>query len=89
MAKQAAGSAVVQFGETMVIAAVTVSDNESPLPFFPLLVEYKEKAVPPIPKSSRRESSTDRFVRSFLKDSRTRSRSSSTSFLPTRKTTPT
>ena len=35
MAKQAAGSALVQFGETMVLAAVTVSDNESPLPFFP------------------------------------------------------
>src|SRR5438876_280448 len=44
MAKQAAGSAVVQFGETMVLAAVTVSDTESPLPFFPLLVEYKDKA---------------------------------------------
>src|SRR3954469_5045001 len=44
MAKQASGSAVVQFGETMVLAAVTVSDNESPLPFFPLLVEYKDKA---------------------------------------------
>ena len=43
MAKQAAGSAVVQFGETMVIAAVTVSDNQSQLPFFPLTVEYKEK----------------------------------------------
>ncbi len=43
MAKQAAGSAVVQFGETMVLAAVTVSDRESALPFFPLLVEYKEK----------------------------------------------
>jgi len=43
MAKQAAGSAVVQFGETMVLAAVTVSDNQSPLPFFPLTVEYKEK----------------------------------------------
>ncbi|HVZ77778.1 MAG TPA: polyribonucleotide nucleotidyltransferase [Gemmatimonadaceae bacterium] len=43
MAKQAAGSAVVQFGDTMVIAAVTVSDNESPLPFFPLTVEYREK----------------------------------------------
>jgi len=43
MAKQAAGSAVVQFGETMVICAVTVSDNQSPLPFFPLLVEYREK----------------------------------------------
>jgi polyribonucleotide nucleotidyltransferase len=43
MAKQAAGAAVVQFGETMVLAAVTVSDNQSPLPFFPLTVEYKEK----------------------------------------------
>ena len=43
MAKQAAGSAVVQFGETMVIAAVTVSENQSPLPFFPLTVEYREK----------------------------------------------
>ena len=44
MAKQAAGSAVVQYGETMVLAAVTVSETESPLPFFPLLVEYKDKA---------------------------------------------
>src|SRR5438045_3719222 len=43
MAKQAAGAAVVQFGDTMVLAAVTVSDNQSPLPFFPLTVEYKEK----------------------------------------------
>jgi polyribonucleotide nucleotidyltransferase len=44
MAKQAAGSALIQYGETMVLAAVTVSDTESPLPFFPLLVEYKDKA---------------------------------------------
>ena len=43
MAKQAAGSALVQFGETMVLAAVTVSDKVSTLPFFPLTVEYKEK----------------------------------------------
>ena len=43
MAKQAAGSAVVTFGDTMVLAAVTVSDKESALPFFPLLVEYREK----------------------------------------------
>src|SRR5215207_219991 len=43
MAKQAAGSAGVQFGDTMVLAAVTVSDNQSPLPFFPLTVEYREK----------------------------------------------
>ncbi len=44
MAKQAAGSALVQFGETMVLAAVTVSETESPLSFFPLLVEYRDKA---------------------------------------------
>ena len=44
MAKQAAGSALVQFGDTMVLAAVTVSDSVSPLPFFPLLVEYRDKA---------------------------------------------
>ncbi|HET7459146.1 MAG TPA: polyribonucleotide nucleotidyltransferase [Gemmatimonadaceae bacterium] len=43
MAKQAAGSALVQYGETMVLAAVTVSENQSTLPFFPLTVEYKEK----------------------------------------------
>ncbi|HVX40360.1 MAG TPA: polyribonucleotide nucleotidyltransferase [Gemmatimonadaceae bacterium] len=43
MAKQAAGSALVQFGDTMVLAAVTVSDNQSPLPFFPLTVEYRER----------------------------------------------
>ena len=43
MAKQAAGSAVVQFGDTVVIATVTVSDQQSPLPFFPLTVEYKER----------------------------------------------
>ncbi|MGQ0539949.1 MAG: polyribonucleotide nucleotidyltransferase [Gemmatimonadaceae bacterium] len=43
MAKQAAGSALVQFGDTVVLAAVTVADTESSLPFFPLTVEYREK----------------------------------------------
>ena len=43
MAKQAAGSAIVQFGETKVLAALTVSENQSPLPFFPLTVEYRER----------------------------------------------
>jgi polyribonucleotide nucleotidyltransferase len=43
LAKQAAGSALVQFGDTMVLAAVTVSPNISSLPFFPLTVEYREK----------------------------------------------
>jgi polyribonucleotide nucleotidyltransferase len=44
MAKQAAGSALVQYGDTMVLAAVTVSDTQSTLPFFPLTVEYREKS---------------------------------------------
>ena len=43
LAKQAAGSALVRFGDTMVLAAVTVSPNISTLPFFPLTVEYREK----------------------------------------------
>jgi len=44
LAKQAAGSCLVQFGETVVLAAVTVSENVSNLPYFPLTVEYREKA---------------------------------------------
>ncbi len=43
MAKQAAGSCLVTFGDTMVLAAVTVSPKRSHLPFFPLTVEYKER----------------------------------------------
>ena len=43
MAKQASGSTVVRFGDTVVLAAVTVSQNISTLPFFPLTVEYREK----------------------------------------------
>ncbi len=43
LAKQAAGSALVRFGDTVVLAAVTVSDSVSHLPFFPLTVEYREK----------------------------------------------
>jgi len=44
LAKQAAGSALVQYGDTVVLAAVSVSETQSPLPFFPLTVEYKEKS---------------------------------------------
>jgi polyribonucleotide nucleotidyltransferase len=44
LAKQAAGSCLLQFGETVVLATVTVSDQVSTLPFFPLTVEYREKA---------------------------------------------
>ncbi|MFN8654428.1 MAG: polyribonucleotide nucleotidyltransferase [Gemmatimonadales bacterium] len=43
LAKQAAGSAWVQFGDTVVLAAITLSPNQSTLPFFPLTVEYREK----------------------------------------------
>ena len=43
MATQASGSALLRFGDTMVLAAVTVSPNISTLPFFPLTVEYREK----------------------------------------------
>ena len=43
MAKQAAGSCLVTFGDTMVLATVTVSETKSALPFFPLTVEYREK----------------------------------------------
>ena len=44
LAKQSAGSCLLQFGETVVLAAVTVSENLSNLPYFPLTVEYREKA---------------------------------------------
>ncbi|HUF28350.1 MAG TPA: polyribonucleotide nucleotidyltransferase [Gemmatimonadaceae bacterium] len=44
MAKQAAGAALVQFGDTVVLATVTVSDTLSHLSFFPLTVEYKERS---------------------------------------------
>jgi len=44
LARQAAGSCLLQFGETVVLAAVTVSDNIANLPYFPLTVEYREKA---------------------------------------------
>jgi polyribonucleotide nucleotidyltransferase len=44
LARQAAGSCLLQFGETVVLATVTVSDSISALPYFPLTVEYREKS---------------------------------------------
>jgi polyribonucleotide nucleotidyltransferase len=44
MAKLAAGSCLVQYGETVVLSAVTVADSPTNLPFFPLTVEYREKS---------------------------------------------
>ncbi len=43
LARQAAGSVLIRFGDTMVLGSVTVSPNQTHLPFFPLTVEYKEK----------------------------------------------
>src|SRR5256886_5425092 len=44
LAKQAAGSCLLQFGATVVLAAVRVSENIANLPYFPLTVEYREKS---------------------------------------------
>jgi polyribonucleotide nucleotidyltransferase len=44
LARQAAGSCLLQFGETVVLATVTVSDSIANLPYFPLTVEYREKS---------------------------------------------
>jgi len=43
VAEQAHGSALVQIGETSVLAASTMSDNKMDTDFFPLTVEYQEK----------------------------------------------
>jgi hypothetical protein len=96
--------ALVQFGETVVLAAASVADAPANLPFFPLLVEYREKfyAAGKIPGGFlKREARPhdeeilagrliDRTIRPlFPEASRTRCRSSSTCCRPTRRTTPT
>ena len=43
MARQAQGSCLVQYGETVVLVAATVQDRPTHLPFFPLTIEYREK----------------------------------------------
>jgi polyribonucleotide nucleotidyltransferase len=43
MAKLAHGSCLVQYGDTVVLCAVTVDDKPTKLPFFPLTVEYRER----------------------------------------------
>ena len=43
IAKQASGSAVVQYGETIVMVTVVSAYNERPTDFLPLTVEYQEK----------------------------------------------
>jgi polyribonucleotide nucleotidyltransferase len=44
MAKLAQGSCLVQYGDTVVLCAVTVRDSPTHLPFFPLTIEYREKS---------------------------------------------
>jgi polyribonucleotide nucleotidyltransferase len=44
MAKLAGGSALVQFGETVLLCTATAQDRPTHLPFFPLTVEYREKS---------------------------------------------
>lgn len=43
MAKQAAGAALVSYGDSVVLSAVAVNREPSAMPFFPLLVIYQEK----------------------------------------------
>ena len=44
MAKQADGSCLVRFGDTMVLVTAVGSRSQSPMDFFPLTVEYREKS---------------------------------------------
>src|SRR2546428_3884002 len=44
LAKQAAGACLLQYGDTVLLATVTVSDPLSTLPFSPLTVEFREKS---------------------------------------------
>ncbi len=43
VAKQAGGSVVVQYGETVVLVTVVAANEERPASFLPLSVEYQEK----------------------------------------------
>ena len=45
LAKQADGAAIVQFGETVVLVTAVSSDPREGLDFFPLTVDYREKAA--------------------------------------------
>jgi polyribonucleotide nucleotidyltransferase len=44
MARQAHGSCLVQYGETVMLCTATAQDRPTHLPFFPLTVEYRERA---------------------------------------------
>ncbi|HLR47110.1 MAG TPA: polyribonucleotide nucleotidyltransferase, partial [Deinococcales bacterium] len=53
LAKQAAGSVVVRYGDTVVLVTAQMSEGKSPLNFLPLTVEYEERhyAIGKIPGS--------------------------------------
>lgn len=53
LAKQAAGSVTVRYGDTLVLVTAQMSDGASPVPFLPLTVEYEERhyAIGKIPGS--------------------------------------
>ena len=77
MAKLAAGSVVVRYGDTMVMSAASVSGPKAHLPFFPLTIDYREKNYaagkipggflkregPPSPKEILTMRMTDRPIR--------------------------
>ena len=44
MARLAHGACLVQYGDTVVLVTATVQDKQTHLPFFPLTLEYREKA---------------------------------------------
>ena len=43
-AKQASGAVVVRYGDTMVLSTVVSADPREGIDFFPLTVDYREKA---------------------------------------------
>ncbi len=43
MAKQASGAALIRYGDTVVLSTAVGEEKPSPLPFFPLTVNYEEK----------------------------------------------
>ncbi|MFV1959121.1 MAG: polyribonucleotide nucleotidyltransferase, partial [Planctomycetota bacterium] len=77
MARLAAGSVVVSFGEAMVLSGASVSGPKAHLPFFPLTIDYREKNYssgkipggflkregPPSPKEILTMRMTDRPIR--------------------------
>jgi hypothetical protein len=104
LAKQADGAVTVQLGETIVVVAAVAATKAKPgQEFFPLTVDYREKAAaagrfpggyfkregrPPKRKSSPAASSTAPSARSSPRAGSMRFRSRPSSSAPTARTTP-